>query len=172
MTRLEAGDFDKLMTSDTPRDLLLWLSDPEGTRGQWDEGTWAAFCNRCREDYGFDPVADGEIAGGEKLGQREGPWRGVWDRFAESPALYPGVPDLLRKAKPRGNLEGVTRNRQPDHEIVGWRQRHRVKLNRGVHHAVRGMSKHLQRVMMGCGHGVDVRAGEVFKDRYGKRRAF
>ena len=100
--RLEAEDFDKLMIGDTPRDLLLWLGDPEGARGEWDEAKWSAFCNRCREDYGFDPKADGEIVGGEKLGQRKDAWYGVWERFAESPALYPGVPDLLRRAKPKG----------------------------------------------------------------------
>ncbi len=102
--RLEAEDFDKLMIGDTPRDLLLWLGDPEGTRGGWDDTKWSAFCNRCREEYGFDPEADGEIVGGEKLGQRKDAWYGVWERFAESPALYPGVPDLLRRAKPKGQL--------------------------------------------------------------------
>jgi hypothetical protein len=102
--RLEAEDFDKLMIGDTPRDLLLWLNDPEGMRAQWDGGTWSAFRNLCRQDYGFDPEADGEIVGGEKLGLREDAWYGVWERFAESPALYPGIPDLLRRAKPRGQL--------------------------------------------------------------------
>jgi len=99
--RLEAEDFDKLMIGDTPRDLLLWLGDPEGTRGEWDDAKWSAFCNRCREEYGFDPEADGEIVGGEKLGRRKDAWYGVWERFVESPALYPGVPDLLRRAKPK-----------------------------------------------------------------------
>src|SRR5690606_22974393 len=65
--RLEAEDFDRLMINDTPRDLLLWLGDPAATRGQWDDAKWSAFRNRCRQDYGFDPEADGEIAGGEKL---------------------------------------------------------------------------------------------------------
>src|SRR5690606_19203448 len=102
--RLEAEDFDKLMIGDTPRDLLLWLGDPEGTRSRWDEGTWAAFRNRCRQEYGFDPDADGELVGGEKLGLRRGAWHGVWERFVESPALYPGIPDLLRRAKPHGEL--------------------------------------------------------------------
>lgn len=102
--RLEAEDFDRLMIGDTPRDLLLWLGDPEGTRKQWDDGTWAAFRNRCRQDYGFDPEAEGEIVGGEKLGQRNDAWYGVWERFAESPALYPGIPNLLRRAKPKGRL--------------------------------------------------------------------
>ena len=71
---------------------------------QWDEGKWSAFRNRCRQDYGFDPETDGEIVGGEKLGQRKDAWYGVWERFAESPALYPGIPDLLRRAKPKGTL--------------------------------------------------------------------
>jgi len=110
--RLEAEDFDRLMIGDTPRDLLRWLSDPTGTRGEWDEAKWLAFRNRCRDEYGFDPEADGEIVGGEKLGQREGAWLGVWERFAESPALYPGVPDLLRRAKPRELF--VERDAWPD----------------------------------------------------------
>ena len=102
--RLEAEEFDKLMIGDTPRDLLLWLGDPEGTRGQRDEGTWSAFRNRCRQDYGFDPETDGEIVGAEKLGNRKDAWSGVWERLAESPALYLGIPDLLRRAKPKGQL--------------------------------------------------------------------
>ena len=102
--RLEAEDFDKLMIGDTPRDLLLWLGDPQDMRRQWDEGTWSAFRNRCRQDYGFDPEADGELVGGEKLGQRKDAWYGVWDRFAESPGLYSSIPDLLRRAKPKGTL--------------------------------------------------------------------
>ena len=102
--RLEAEDFDRLMIGDTTRDLLLWLSDPGGTRAQWDEATWAAFRNRCRQGYTFDPETEGEIGGGEKLGLRKDAWYGVWERFAESPALYPRIPDLLRRAKPRGEL--------------------------------------------------------------------
>lgn len=102
--RLEAEDFDRLMSGDTPRDLLLWLGNPEETRGEWDNGKWSAFCNRCRGDYGFDPETEGEIVGGEKLGLRKDAWYGVWERFSESPTLYPGIPDLLRRAKPRGEL--------------------------------------------------------------------
>ncbi len=102
--RLEAEDFDRLMIGDTTRDLLRWLSDPKGVRSELDQGTWAAFCSRCRQDYGFNPETDGDIVGGEKLGIRDGVWHGVWERFVESPALYPGVPDLLRRSKPAGLL--------------------------------------------------------------------
>lgn len=102
--RLEAKDFDKLMVGDPVRDLLLWLDDPNGTRAEWDNGKWTAFCNRCRQDFGFDPETEGEIVGGEKLGLRRDAWLVVWQRFAESPRLYPGIPALLRRAKPAGTL--------------------------------------------------------------------
>jgi len=98
--RLEAEDFDRLMIGDTPRDLLLWLGDPAGTREQWDASKWSAFCSRCREEYGFDPETDGELAGGEKLGCQKGTWLGPWQRFAEAPGIYSGIPALLRRAKP------------------------------------------------------------------------
>ncbi len=112
--RLEAEDFDRLMIGDTPRDLLLWLSDPSGVRAEWDEAKWSAFCNRCKDEYGFDPESDGEIVGGEKLGLRQDAWLAVWQRFAESPALYPGIPDLLRRAKPSGQVALFGRDAWPD----------------------------------------------------------
>jgi len=98
--RLEAEDFDKLMIDDTQRDVLMWLSNPDLTREQWDDNKWSAFCSRCKAEFAFDPIKDGELAGGEKLGLREGAWLAVWQRFAESPGLYLGIPYLLRRAKP------------------------------------------------------------------------
>lgn len=98
--RLEAEDFDRLMIEDTPRNLLEWLNDSRGMQEKWDESSWAAFCSRCKAEYGFDPETDGELVGGEKLGLCEGAWAGVWARFAESPQLYSGIPELLQRAKP------------------------------------------------------------------------
>ncbi|ABC76778.1 BREX-1 system phosphatase PglZ type B [Syntrophus aciditrophicus] len=102
--RLEAEDFDRLMIGDPTRDLLRWLNDPDGVRKELDQGTWAAFRNRCRQDYSFNPETDGDIVAGEKLGIREGTWYGVWERFVEAPAFYPRVPELLRRSKPSGKL--------------------------------------------------------------------
>lgn len=98
--RLEAEDFDRLMVEDTPRNLLEWLSEPKETRARWDNGRWAAFCSRCKAEYGFEPEKDGELVAGEKLGMSEGSWMGVWERFAEAPSLYPGIPSLLHRVKP------------------------------------------------------------------------
>ena len=103
--RLEAEDFDKLMIEDTPRDLLVWMNSPSEIQEQWDGNKWAAFVSRCKAEYGFDPEKDGEIVAGEKLGLREEEaWKNLWRRFAESPLLYPGLPEVLRKSKPSGKL--------------------------------------------------------------------
>ena len=97
---LEAEDFDKLFSNDPAKDLLLWLSDPDIVKTEWNGGRWSAFKSRCKADFKFDPDKDGELVGAELLGKREGPWATVWERFSESPVLYPGVPELLRQAMP------------------------------------------------------------------------
>ena len=98
--RLDAADFDRLFSDDPVRDVLVWLNDPEAIRAGWEAGRWSAFASRCKAELGFDPEKDGGIVAAERLGRREGPWGSVWRRFAEAPALYPGVPELLRKAMP------------------------------------------------------------------------
>ena len=98
--RLEANDFDALFSDDPVRDLLLWLSDPESTLAGWEPGRRSAFASRCKSDFEFDPDKDGALVAADRLGRREGSWGSVWSRFAESPALYPGLPELLHKAMP------------------------------------------------------------------------
>ncbi len=110
--RLEAEDFDRLFSDDPVRDTLTWLSDSESARAGWDPGRWSAFVSRCKVDLQFDPDKDGKLVAAERLGRREGPWRSVWNRFAESPALYPGVPELLRGAMPN-DLFPVPRSSWP-----------------------------------------------------------
>ena len=97
---LEAEDFDKLFSDDPAKDLLLWMSDPDAVKSGWSDGRWTAFKSRCKADFKLDPDRDGELDGAERLGKREGPWATVWERFTESPVLYPGLPELLRRAMP------------------------------------------------------------------------
>ena len=97
---LEAEDFDRLFSDDPAKDLLLWMSDPDAVKSGWEGGRWAAFKSRCIADFKLDPDKDGELDGAERLGRREGPWATVWERFTESPVLYPGLPELLRRAMP------------------------------------------------------------------------
>ena len=101
LVRLDADFFNHLLNPDAKQRLLLWLNDPVDQRKQWDDNEWKAFCDVCRKQYGFDPERDGALAGAEYLGlARDERWRGVWARFAEAPARYRTIPDLLRRAKP------------------------------------------------------------------------
>ena len=98
--RLDAEDFDRLLLDDSIRDLLTWLSDPQAIRNAWNDARWSAFRSRCCAEFGFDPDKDGELIAAEKLGRREDPWKPVWSRFTEAPALYPGAHEALRMAMP------------------------------------------------------------------------
>ena len=98
--RLEAQDFDRLFSDDPVRDLLTWMDDSERKKTVLDGGRRSAFRSRCIADFGFDPEKDGELVAAERLGKRQGQWERVWRRFAESPALYADLPELLRKATP------------------------------------------------------------------------
>jgi hypothetical protein len=95
--RLESQDFNLLLTVDPVRDLLRWLDDPTTTKNQWVNDEWEAYVAICKTDFSFSPTADGELTGAEKLANRQGPWAKVWQRYTESPQLYPKLPDLLRR---------------------------------------------------------------------------
>ncbi|MBI3097939.1 MAG: BREX-1 system phosphatase PglZ type B [Planctomycetes bacterium] len=102
---LEAEDFDKLLVGDQPRDLLTWMSAPAATRGAWEDARWKAFRSRCQAKFQFDPEMDGETAAGERLGLRKGSgWSALWDRYVEAPDAYPGIPELLVRCRPSGEL--------------------------------------------------------------------
>ena len=103
--RLEAPDFDDIVVGDTPRDLLTWIGSPEATRKEWGDERWYAFRSRCRDKYGFDPDKVDPLFAAEKLGRKESdPWRQLWDRFCEAPAVYHGVKEALDRAQPRDFL--------------------------------------------------------------------
>lgn len=110
--RLEAEDFDRLFSEDLTRDVLVWLGDADAASASWDSARQTAFAERCKADLGVDPEKDGEFAAAELLGRQEGAWKPVWRRFAESPALYPRIPELLRKAMP-DNLFAEPRSSWP-----------------------------------------------------------
>lgn len=99
---LNSTYFDALVSQDLVDDLLTWLSDPQGTHDYWEANRWETLCSRCRADYGFDPARDGALVGAEQLGRQEKLiWKAVWQRYAAIPARYPGLVELLRKAKPQ-----------------------------------------------------------------------
>lgn len=99
--RIDAGFLQRLLTPDADKSLLSWLNSPDATRQTWTDAEWGAFRNMCRNSYGFDPETNGDIGGGELLGMRQNSWKTVWERYAEAPAAYPKLPDLLRRCRPQ-----------------------------------------------------------------------
>jgi hypothetical protein len=98
--RLDADRLRSLVFDDPVRNLLTWLSCPDGVQDSWTDERWATFCEICRDTYDFDPEKDGPLRAAKLLGFKEGPWATVWQRFMEAPDRYPGVPETLRQARP------------------------------------------------------------------------
>lgn len=109
--RLDAEDFDRLAIGDPARDLLAWMSEPQAFEVRCGRARYETFRDVCRREFGFDPDEGGPQAAGDALLNATGKWEGVWRRFCEAPALYPGVSQRLREARPRDLL--VDRSRQP-----------------------------------------------------------
>ncbi len=101
---LRAAYLDALLNPDEVRRLLLWMNDPAGVQAEMAAAAWTAFCNLCQRTYGFHPQKDGPITAAQKLGQNQHNWQVVWQRYVEAPNAYPQVAELLRKARPMGQL--------------------------------------------------------------------
>ena len=112
--RLEADDFDRMLAGDVVRDLLRWMGDPETTRARLGGNGWHAFCNRCRDELGFNPAQEADVVAGERMAGGAGAWAAVWERFAEAPGGYGDVAGLLRRSAPAGTLRFEERERWPD----------------------------------------------------------
>ena len=50
--RLEAEDFDRLLSDDPVKDVLVWLSDARAAKDRWEGARWKAFRSRCKADLG------------------------------------------------------------------------------------------------------------------------
>ena len=101
---LRAAYLDSLMHPNSVRDVLRWLDAPQGYRGGCSEQEWAAFVALCENHYEFQPDRDSLVTVAGKLGERDGNWEMVWQRFAEAPERYRMIPDRLREAKPQKTL--------------------------------------------------------------------
>ncbi|MEI6620747.1 MAG: BREX-1 system phosphatase PglZ type B [Actinomycetes bacterium] len=103
--QLNADYLNALTVGDEVRGILRWLDNEDDFRAQaTTSGTWKAFVGVLRHNYKINPERDGVLAAAEKLGERANGWSVVWDRFCEAPRNYQGIPDLLRRARPQGQL--------------------------------------------------------------------
>jgi hypothetical protein len=99
--RLDSEFFNGLLAPDTTGLLLLWLSDSEAFRQRRSATEWKAFCQQCKAEFHFDPSKEGQLKAVNLMAQRSTPWHNVWQRFAGSPAKYPGILEWLNRAAPK-----------------------------------------------------------------------
>ena len=98
--RLEATDFDALLSADPVRDLLTWMNDPEGTVAAWQGARWDAFRSRCQADWKLDPEADGVLVAAERISAGRPEWALVWERYRVGWRAFPRVIERLKLASP------------------------------------------------------------------------
>ncbi|MGN6258089.1 MAG: BREX-1 system phosphatase PglZ type B [Solirubrobacterales bacterium] len=98
---VDAAYLHHLVNPDPVLSLLEWLDDPAGFRDRSEAEEWSAFLQRCRNDFEFDPLGEGEVTAARRLAGRASPWQAAWKRFAETPDRFPGLPERLRGAKPQ-----------------------------------------------------------------------
>jgi hypothetical protein len=98
--RLEAEDFDALLADDPTRDLLQWMADPQAFHLRCASDRWSALTAIWKKELKFDPSKDGELSAAERMTTGKGGWDKVWQRFADNPNAFPGIPDLLRRVEP------------------------------------------------------------------------
>lgn len=100
MGRLDSSRLHHLVLDDSVRTLLEWMDDPVSVRSSLEGARWQALIASCKSVYGFNPEKDGALTAASKLGSRAGEWSAVWQRFAENPARYPNIANLLDQARP------------------------------------------------------------------------
>lgn len=99
--RLDKDYFNTLLTGGDPtRDILLWLDQGDSFKQSRDSSEWQAFVGLCKSQLAFDPDNQGQLEGGTKLANHDGPWGGIWDRYCEAPKRYPNISTLISKCNP------------------------------------------------------------------------
>ncbi|MFN9659797.1 MAG: BREX-1 system phosphatase PglZ type B, partial [Cyanobacteriota bacterium] len=98
--RLEAEDFNAYLVPDAIRDLLQWMASPSAFQQRCSQEQWDVLASTWKKDLKFDPAKDGELSAAERMTQGKGGWDKVWQRFADNPNAFPGIPELLRRVEP------------------------------------------------------------------------
>lgn len=98
--RLDSSRLHHLVLDDAVRTLLEWINEPDAVRASLEGARWQALVASCKSVYGFSPEKDGALTAASQLGGRAGEWSAVWQRFAENPARYPNIPNLLDQTRP------------------------------------------------------------------------
>jgi hypothetical protein len=125
---LKAPFLNTLLNPDEARSILLWLNDPEHYQTSLSPEEWEAFIVLCQSKYSLDPEKQSSVDAAQLLGQGDGAWKLIWDRFAEAPTTYTKIPELLQRARPSQLSLFDTNERWPQ-DNANAEQQLRAQLN-------------------------------------------
>ena len=142
--RLNADFLNGMVAPDATGLLLRWLSDPDAFKQRHSEAEWKAFRQQCKTDFRFDPVKEGSLKAAQLLAARGNSWSNVWQRFADTPANYPGIVDWLKRAAPKEGSMFDTAEIWPDvneREERALQQALAKLVDRPQHEAIKGIAE-------------------------------
>jgi hypothetical protein len=97
------------------------MADPPAFQQRCSQEQWAVLSSTWKKELKFDPAKDGELSAAERLTKGKGGWDKVWQRFAENPTAFPGIPELLRRVEPEQMglaVGGQDLSRWPSHNAA------------------------------------------------------
>lgn len=97
---LRASDLLELVNPDLTALILRWIDDEGAFKLLLRQDEWRAFVSQVQQHFKLDVEGEGVLSAAEALAERTGEWGVVWQRFAEAPHKYPGIPDVLRRVTP------------------------------------------------------------------------
>ncbi len=116
--------------------ILKWMSEGDTFLEKLPPEKRSTFINLCKARYEFEPDYRNIKETALKLGSQKNTWAYVWDYFANAPAKYPKIPELLRLAKPDDLGTGIF-----ELPINSWPQvneEQETKLREALVHLCRG----------------------------------
>ena len=76
------------------------MAYPSAFQQRCSQEQWEVLSSTWKKELKFDPGKDGELSAAERLTRGTGDWGKVWQRFADNPTAFPGIPELPRRVEP------------------------------------------------------------------------
>jgi hypothetical protein len=104
---------------DLPRDVLTWLNRGDDYRSEIGERRWKAFCDVCKSSLNINPANQTALDACAAFASTDGSWLQIWNRYCESPRLYPNIPDRIPASRaPKQDIFWLT----SEGNFPGWPQ--------------------------------------------------
>lgn len=98
--QLNSQFFRNLLLPNPVPSILGWMNSGDSFLRSFPAEKKTVFTAICEEQYGFRPEEANRLDAARLLGKQQNAWGPVWTYFANSPAKFPVLQQLLREAKP------------------------------------------------------------------------